>query len=74
MSYRDNVEASGLYRIVFQEGRVRLYVKKDKIAQLLKMDIAQIDEFGDDELRTRWSALPTPIPRNIFGMKVLFDN
>ncbi len=70
MSYRDDVAASGLYRVVFQEGRVTLWAKKTKIAQLLEIDIAQIDALGDDELRTLWSALSTPIPRNIFGMEM----
>ena len=65
--YRRSIAESGAYRVVFRQGRVTLWVKKAKIAQLLRLEPAQVDALSDAQLAAQWNALPTPTPRNAFG-------
>ncbi len=69
-TYRDMIVHSDMYRAVFTQGRVTLWVKKEKIAQLLDVPVATVDALSDDALAQKWRALPTPVPRNVFGWRV----
>ena len=57
LKYDQKLEASGLYRIVFREGRVVVYVKKAKIAELLQIPEDQLANLSDKELTERWKNL-----------------
>jgi len=70
LSYRDSVEESGRYRVIFTKDRVTLWVAVEKIAQLLNISPDDVRAMDDAELRNRYEQLPTPRARNIFGMEI----
>lgn len=57
LKYDQKLEASGLYRIVFKEERVLVYVKKDKIAELSGKSLEEIDLLKDEELQHLWKSI-----------------
>jgi hypothetical protein len=57
LKYDQKLEASGLYRVVFKEGRVIVYVKKEKIAQVLKLPIDKISILSDKDLVEKWKEI-----------------
>lgn len=54
-SYDGRLVASGEYREVFREGRVVVFVKKSKIAELTGMTIEMIDAIPDVVLQRNWN-------------------
>lgn len=54
LKYDQKLEASGLYRVVFREGRIIVYVKKTKISEILKITTKEIDAFTDEQLQEKW--------------------
>ncbi len=61
MSYRAMIEESGLYREVFQEGRVTLFVKKSKIEELFKEKSETINQMATEDIQIRWQKLSRDI-------------
>jgi uncharacterized membrane protein len=57
LKYDQKLESSGLYRIVFKEGRVIVYVKKEKIAEILEMKIENVEKITDEELKLKWKEI-----------------
>jgi uncharacterized membrane protein len=51
------LEESGLYRVVFQEGKVLVYVKKEKISELLHISSEEVNGISDMNLQERWRGL-----------------
>jgi hypothetical protein len=56
LKYDERLEASGLYRIVFQEGRIVVYVKKEKIGDILSISLKEVESISDNELKDAWKA------------------
>jgi uncharacterized membrane protein len=59
LKYDQKLETSGLYRVIFKEGRVIVYVKKIKICELLSISENQLDHIGDVELQSMWKNVGT---------------
>lgn len=57
LKYYQKLEKSGLYRIVFEEKNVVVYVKKEKMAQLLGVSIDKINELTEEEVKNEWRNL-----------------
>lgn len=57
LKYDQKIEQSGLYRVVFREGRVVVFVKNEKIAELMKISVDEVKNMDESELWNRWSDL-----------------
>ncbi len=68
-SYRYLVENDKRYRLVFSEGRIIVYIKKDKIKELLKIDSKELDSLTYENLRKKWNKLAPYKNYNIFRMQ-----
>lgn len=54
LKYDQKLEASGLYRVVFREGRIIVYAKKEKVSEILGFSMKEIDALSDMELQSEW--------------------
>lgn len=54
LKYDQKIEQSGMYRVVFREGRVVVFVKKEKIAELMKISVDEVNKMNDQELKGEW--------------------
>ena len=55
LKYDQKIEQSGLYKVVFQEGRVVVFVKKEKIAELMKVTINEVEKMDELEIQDKWA-------------------
>lgn len=61
LKYDQKIEQSGMYKVVFREGRVVVFVKKEKIAELMKISVDEVDEMSDEELKNGWKDIKKKI-------------
>ena len=57
LKYDQKIMESGLYREIFRQGRVVVFVKKEKIAQLLHISQEEIEKYSDADLQKKWAMI-----------------
>ena len=55
--YDQKITESGLYREIFRQGRVVVFVKKEKIAELLHISQEEIEKYADADLQKKWAMI-----------------
>jgi len=55
IKYDQKIADSGLYRVVFKEGRVIVFAKKEKISKILNISSEELAGISDDELQKSWA-------------------
>ena len=59
LKYDQVIERSGLYRTVFREGRIVVFVKKEKVAEILGVSLDVLEGMSDEELAGSWKKAPS---------------
>ncbi len=57
LKYDQKIEQSGIYRVVFREGRVVVFVKKEKIAELMKIPVDEVAGMSEKEIQSEWGKI-----------------